>query len=434
VSYAGLGGRRTTVTAATNNLTLTGAVRYPRYPSFTFQYAWSDSTFGGAGHTTGTTWLLAGNYDWGPLRFIADQSSQSFGDAGGTGRRSQYGVTYSQSLLPKVEVSIDHLRTNTALEAAGSTLESSGASTTARLTAYPTPAIVLAGEFGVTDGSPGGLSGDAQGRARSRRYSLDVRTEVVPGTRLDVFSRTQSHDSTFGQSTNRELAVDLDTRLGPSTILGAQWNRSRSDFGGSYFQHQEGARLTASSRLGTNTRLHASAGRSRQENERGTSESLTAEVGITHEVGPNLSLSGSYDFLRRRDDQSGEALRDTVHSLMLDARWAPNRQWDVRGGIGITSRRNSESSLSVDPYAELRWSPTYSTTVTVRQYVDYSSERSRDEGAPFVATRAAAGFSARLSHQLSENESVRIGYEESGGLGGTLDAQKMLQANYVRSF
>jgi hypothetical protein len=72
--------------------------------------------------------------------------------------------------------------------------------------------------------------------------------------------------------------------------------------------------------------------------------------------------------------------------------------------------------------------------VTVRQYVDYSSERSRDEGAPFVATRAAAGFSARLSHQLSENESVRIGYEESGGLGGTLDAQKMLQANYVRSF
>jgi hypothetical protein len=89
----------------------------------------------------------------------------------------------------------------------------------------------------------------------------------------------------------------------------------------------------------------------------------------------------------------------------------------------------------VDPYAEVRWSPNYATSLTFRQYLDYNSEQRTEQGGlPFTSSRTATGFAARLSHQISDRESVETSYEASGGSGGTLDSRKMLQVNYIRTF
>ncbi|MBM3472871.1 MAG: hypothetical protein FJX75_06355 [Armatimonadetes bacterium] len=433
VSFAGLGDKRTTFTTATDNLTVTGALSYPRYPNVTFQYARTDTGFGAAGHSTATTWLVAGNYDWGPFRFTADRATESFGPDGGTNRRAQYGLFLDQRILPAVQLSLDHLRGAATLTTSGSTNETRHATTTARLTAYPTPAVVLEGEVGLTDGWQG--ADGASESSHSRRYALGLRSEVVPGTQLDVFARSQTFGSAYGESRNRELAVDLDSRLGPSMAIGAQWSRASTDFGTSYFYHQESARLRLSGDLANGTRLYGSLGMNRQENELGRSQDISGEIGLTHDLGPALSVSGYYGFRRRHDHQAGAELTDTVHSVLLDARWAPDPRWDVRLGAGVTTRRDPDRSLSVDPYAEVRWSPTYATTVTLRQYVDYHSEQRREEGGlPLTTSRTATGFTARLSHQISERETVEASYEASGGTGGTLDSRKMLQVNYVRTF
>jgi hypothetical protein len=433
VSFAGLGGRRTTFTAATNNLTVGGALRYPQYPSVTFQYARTDAGFADAGHSIVNRWLLAGNYDWGPFRFTADQATESFGPQGGTNRRTQYGVMLDQRILPAVQLSVDHFRSSATLAGSGTTTHTRDATTTARLTAYPTPAVVVEGEVGLTDGSQ--RTGGVSESARSQRYSLGLRTEVVPGTQLDVFARSQTFGSAFGETRSRELAVDLDSRLGPNTVIGAQWSRSSSDFGTSYFQHQESARLRVNSDLTRSTHLYGSVGVTRQENELGRSQAVSGEVGLTHELGPALSVSGYYDFRRRHDDQAGAEETDTVHSVLLDARWAPDPRWDARAGAGVTTRRDPRRSLSVDPYAEVRWSPNYATSLTFRQYLDYNSEQRTEQGGlPFTSSRTATGFAARLSHQISDRESVETSYEASGGSGGTLDSRKMLQVNYIRTF
>ncbi|MBM3500250.1 MAG: hypothetical protein FJX74_16455 [Armatimonadetes bacterium] len=434
-SYAGFGGQRTTLTATTNNLSVTGTLSYPRYPSLTFQYARSESSLGGGEPLIATTWLVAGNYTRGPWRLTADRSTQRLGEADGSGHRSQYGVMFRRAVLPNVDLSVDHLRSDALFETGGQRARTRGTTTTARVTAYPTPAVVVEGEFGLTRSSRSGGVDSAAGDTEGRRYSLDLRTEVVPGTQFDVFLRSQRFDSLFGASSNSDFAVDIDSRLGPDTTLGAQWSWSRSEFGASHFQTQDQLRLTLSGQLSTDTSLYASTSRARRDNELGGSRTLSAEVGVSHQLGPALEVSTYYDYVRRRDDQRGAETTETVHSIAADARWAPNQQWDLRAGLGVTSRENAHRGLSVNPYGEVRWSPTYATTVSVRQYASFSSERLREPDEPPLETsRSSAGFSARLSHQFSERESVEISYEADGGLGSTLDSRKMLQVDYVRSF
>jgi hypothetical protein len=435
VSFAGATGGRTSLLATTDNLSVTAALNYPRHPSLTFQYTWGRSAFGDLDPLVTKTWLLAGNYTRGPLRLTADQSAQSLGEGSGTGRRSQYGLTYSRALLPAVDFSVEYSWVDATFHTEGDEQATRGSTTTARVTAYPTHAVVLEGEFGLTDGSVTTASDSTTGDTSSRRYSLDLRTEVLPGTQLDVFTRRRTFESFYGGSSNEEFAVDLDSRLDAQTTVSAQWSRSENRFGDSHFQRQSAGRLTVSSRLSRDTHLYAAASLNHQDNELGTLRTVSAEAGLSHELGPTLSLSAYYDYTRRRNDQSGTELTDTIHSVTLDGRWAPDQSWDVRAGVGLTSRESTRSSWSVNPYAEVRWSPSYATTLTLRQYANVHSERRRiDGGEPLDTTRSSAGFAARLAHQFSEQESFQISFQADEGLGGALDAQKLLQVTYVRSF
>jgi hypothetical protein len=301
------------------------------------------------------------------------------------------------------------------------------------MTAYPTHSLVLEGEWAASDGSQQG-DGDLLGSdTRGRRYSLNLRTEVVPGVRLDLYRSFQSGSWLGGHSSSGQWSGDLAAQVTGRTFLRGQWSQSRNDLGATFFQRERAGRVTLSSRLSTTTELFGDVNLTSQTLPESRSRFLAVEAGLTHQPMAALSVSGSYSFTRRRDAGAGTVPTDTIHSLRLDGRWSPEARWSLNGGLSVSRRRDRQTSLSLNPYAEVRWDPSSDAAITVRYYAQQLSERFDGGERPFGENRLATGLSGRVTYQLSPQDGLQLSYDAIQGLGSSVTGQKTLQVSYIRS-
>ena len=413
---------------------LSGALAYPGYPTITLQFARNLTQLSKDVHERQDTSLLAASYDRGPFRFLASQATQSTMPGGDLSRQEGYGLVFTRSLLPSVQFSLEHYGAFGALQTGGRESGSTSYSTTARVTAQPTPFLVVDGEFGLSAGSGTGEAGF--GGTNGRLYSVDLRSEVVPGVRFDVSRNSQTVSGAFGRTASDQTAIDLAAQLSANTSVLGQWSEASSHSGDALSTwRQQAAYLSLSSRLSAVTELFADLSSASQSSPDSRSQYASAGVGLVHDVSPTLATEVTYRFDHRRDTGSGGPLDDNSHSLSLDARWSPDPRWSLDGGISVSAHRDSSRGLSVNPYVEARWSPSAATTLALQyrvQQLTQSPLETPSDG--LVQSQTSTGFTGGLSHQLSPNDSLELAYDADNGLGSTLTAQKQLRVSYIRTF
>jgi hypothetical protein len=419
-----------TATSRADTFSINSTLSYPAYPLVSVQYQRTATSFGAAQSTESTSTRLGANYDWSPLRFSVDESRQQGAAATPSYLSRQYGVTLNTSLTSAARLSVDHFQSSSELHGT-ETSQTMSRSTTARLSALPTPFLVLDAELTDTSSSQDGLGA---GGSSGLTHMLALRSDPLPGVRLDLMERGQRGRSGSWTSTSQEQTMNLAVQLPPSTTLVAILSQSRfSVSGGGSDSRQRQQQISFSTPLFGQTDLQASYNRNSRSHDNSEEASTSLSAGLFGELTPGLTANATYRYDRQESVRQGAAIRDVTQSLQVEADWSPSPIWDLTLGVTAVRTDGSRRSSTLAPSVDARWNMDPSTTLTVR----YNLQRLRDQGNPSDSPPRvfAGGFSflnARLIHDLREDESIELSLDTQASSGGALSWERALGLHWTK--
>ncbi len=427
-----------TALVVADSYAIAGLLSYPNYPRLSLQYLKSTLRPQEEGPATEASTRMVGlSYDWGPLRFTADDARQETARDSFPIATRTYSLSFAQSALPTVRVSLDHYAvfTDGADQSSGAGTSTAGRVTRARVSALPTPFLVVDADVAFLGGSQDNHRGVEQ-ESSSRETGLYVRSEILPGVRLDVSRRSNLNHSGGGSTSSDHLSGTLAAQLRPTTNLLATWARSTSEdqFGGSSNNRQD-ARVSLTSELSPGVELSASYGRTEQQFGEADQDAVSASLGLSRQLDATSSLSLDYHYYQQNTTRDGEAQQNTTHSMQLSATLLPNPLWGLRLGMGVARNQGNGAGLQLTPSVEARWDMDPATMITVRYDLRHLQQAQEVNGIALPTLgETSSGLTGRLTHSLPNGSTFEIGYDYGAGLSGPFVRQKILQLRYSRGY
>ncbi|MEI6502370.1 MAG: hypothetical protein WCP21_15270, partial [Armatimonadota bacterium] len=306
--------------------------------------------------------------------------------------------------------------------------------TTARLTAQPTPFLVMDGELTYVSSEQSGFGGNVASSYTSQ--ALTLRSDPLPGIRLDLSERGQSGRTDAAQSRTQQYTATLGITPTPDTQVLAVVSDSRFTTSGQTtgsLQRQE--QLSFATPFFGATSLQASYNRSVRNSADSAHDSRSVSIGVNGELADAVRASLSYHRDRDRDRWEDSAEDRNSQSVQAQLNWMPNQDWDLTAGFDVTRARNSHTTTTIAPIVEARWNMSPTTMLTAR----YNLQRTSESNPPVGDTSSGSAgtssfFSSDLTYQVSEAESIQWGYDEQHLVADGSQYQRMLEMRWVRQF
>lgn len=431
-STAQPGGGRQTLTSRTDSLSVNAILAYPGYPLISLQHQLTRASTAWAGTVEASGTLIGGNYDWGPLRMSLDQQWQD-SDFAPSFESTQYGLNFNTWLTPMAQLTAYHYgsfaRTG---DAAGGRL--SNLTTTVKLSAEPTPFLVMDGELTHASSDQSGLGLDLGGSFTS--HALTLRSDPLPGVRLDLSERGQLTQAGVSDSHTQFYTAELGLTPAPDTQVLALLSDSRfSVTGDRATSHQRQEQLSFSTPLFGCMDLAASYDRSVYDRLDAGYDSRSFSVGLVGELTATTQANLTYRQDRERSRGTAGLEDWNSQSVQAQVNWLPDPNWDLTLGIDAVRTKNISTTTTFAPIIETRWNMSPSTMLTLRYNLQSTSETNpRDGGPPFSFSGISSYLDAQLTYQISDTESIELAYDNQQLAASGTQFQRMLEMRWLKQF
>ena len=417
--------------AVSDVYSLNGSLRYPSYPTVDFQY--QKSMLRGEDEQTAdsTDYSIGARHEWGPLQVFAERMKQESAFSETSVESTRYGVTLDRSLLPTVRFRLEHFSDVALRSQGGMETETQSLITTVRVSALPTPFLVADGELSRTEhqaiGGIGGATGTGWGHA------LHLRSEVLPGIRLDVSKNGQQYETPIGTTSTDQTSVSIGVQLHRTTTILARWSASKTSdpigLGDRQTRGDEDRRVSIASSLSPRMELFAEYGIASQAYQEGRRDRTTASIGGRWYVSPRLSLDASVSEERNEISLEQGSSSDSNQHLDLSASWLPSDLWRLAAGVSIARSRASLDSSSVTPYLNVGWEVDPATSLTLRYY---AQRLEQEDGLTSANTSSVLG--GRLMRRLPNGGILEVNYDYRRALSSLFVWERWAELRYGRSF
>ncbi|MFQ6099587.1 MAG: hypothetical protein ACE5O2_17775, partial [Armatimonadota bacterium] len=418
-------------TTRTSSVSVNGLLRHPAYPTVSLQYERSLSQPGGGQSAGATTFLVGANYDWGPLRLIANETGQQIAHSDTSSRSSAYGVIFEEALLHDLRMSVEHFSSRNRIESPGSRRATTDRTTTIRCFALPTPFLTMDASVSLLNVS----TEDAHGaRAwRGQEYAANLRSEVFPGVVFDASHRAQMQSTDFGKASSDQSHANLSLRLTPVTYMSADWSASSATTSDTTeVTSQHSARFFLTHELNPYVEILLEYGDTLQRFRDSRYENTSASAGLRGSLDPSTYVGLGLRYDRRLALLENRTFDDTTVAVELEASWRPDARYGVTAGLSLLRTTGTATSRAVAPFVELRIAPDPATTISVRYNRQDVRQSEPDFPEPIVSQTATSTI--RLTRLLSNGATADISYDLIQGAAGPVVRQRTVQVRYTARF
>lgn len=426
-------GSHQTLGSRTDAIALNGILSYPNYPLVSVQHQRAKASSGfSTGSTTSAT-IIGTNYDLGPLRLSLDRQWQSAGTGGQNLSNMQYGVNFRTALTPVAQLTAYHYGS---FSRSGGVegFRSTNQTTTMRLSALPTPFLVLDGELTYSQSSQERLGATVDSSFFS--HALTLRSDPLRGVRLNLSERAQTGGSSGFNFDSQQYAVDVGVSPARNTQLLATLASSRfKAFGSPTPSRQDQQQISFAMPLLRGADLHAAYYRSFRSQGDGGDETRTMSVGVSGGITDQIIGSATYRSDLQRFDSAGDHRRNQSQSFQIQANWLPNPDWDLTLGIDAIRSSGARRTMAIQPIIEARWNMTPATTLTARYYAQRIREFDPGTGDPVLTFSGTSSFlSARLTRQLTDTDSFELAYDAQRISSGLSRFRRIVECRWLKRF
>jgi hypothetical protein len=404
----------------------------PAYPSINLQLRRRSSSVGTGLEATAfksNSWLAGAFYDFSAFRFSFDQSKQSLSFSGSqpssvvSHRRAA--VTFDQTLLNGLSVAGELSKDRSNLAQTGRPDNNfSGTVKSIRLTATPTPAVVINADKYVRNSTQD--FGNLTTTGRTSGSSLSLRGDMMPGLSLSVIKAHNNQTDTNRDVDSDNTTGSLNALLAPDVRLSLSWSK---------IKQLSMPQLASSNSTTTLATLQMPAGMGLDFSLDGGTSSSVSNVGPSFDsqfagatLRGNLSADASAGLSYRWNHyQTGgvSSTRQTTNSVDFDLSWLATSTIGLNARVNYYLNQGSNISEYVSPYLDLRWTPNNTSSVTM--HYNFSKSRQWDWVQRKFIDQGDKGLSLRLTHGLSADSSLDMIYDFQSSDIGTLTWQRSLR-------
>jgi hypothetical protein len=433
LSVENTGGTRETESSSSNTINLDAELAYPTYPQLSLQYQRGNTSGSGEPATVSTDTLLGINYDWGPWRLWGDQSTQNSNESGTAVSSLQAGVDFDAAPLPDARLIVDESYASTT-SGANPTIHSLDSTTTVRVTALPTPFLVMDAEVDANNESSSGAPG--AGSSTELTQTLDLRSDPLPQMLLDL-SESGVQTSSGGSSTNsQEYTGNLALQVGPSTSFVALASQSRTGgLAGAIGSRQGQEQLSLTTSLTSGLDLQAAYTRLTQSGPGSSYDASSAVLEVSGALSPPVITTA--DVRRDQESSTVNGMTTSAPSVSLEATaaWSPTAAWNLTLGANLTRTGGTQPGNQLEPEAEIRWSPDLVTTLTARYDLQRITSTSLTPGVPPVSFEGTSStFMATVTRDLGTQETIELSCESDTGVSSLYDWQRTLELQWYKTW
>ncbi|MDO8588566.1 MAG: hypothetical protein Q7T82_16180 [Armatimonadota bacterium] len=407
----------------------------PSYPTINLQFRRRsnllDTGTNTSRHRT-NSWLAGAFYEVRPFRFSVDQSKQtvafSTGASGSTVAHRRMAIAFDEKILDGLTFSGELSKDNSELTQPGRAVNDlSGSVKSFRLTATPTPAIVINAEKYTRD-STQRFSGDAV-TGRNAGSSLRFRSEVLPGLGLNLTKAHNARDDAGRQVSSDNVNASAHAFLAPDVILNVSWYLIKQLTLPDVVAAKSTTTVaTVQAPMGMGLDLTVDAGTTKSSTTQGPSfDSKFAGAAVRGALSADASAGLAY---RWNDYSTGGLGSSGQKTQSLDA----NLSWVVTRSIGLNAHvnyyLNSGDNISeyISPYIDLRWTPNTMSALTLRY--NFSKSRQWDWTLGRFINQGDQGLSGRLTQELGGGSSLDVLYDFQSSSLGSIASQRSLQVYF----